>query len=109
VLEDNYKSVSKVLGERTVVENVQASRQSSVRVVEPPRPPALPRPLRRLILIGGVLLSVLLAAGATLLGHFFRSIYLRPEALELDTGLPVLATVPETRRLARGAILVSPG
>ncbi|MBN8909230.1 MAG: hypothetical protein J0H99_22115, partial [Rhodospirillales bacterium] len=89
VLEDNYKSVSKILGDRTVIENVEASRQSSVRVVEPPRPPAMPRPLRRLIVIGGALLSVILAVGVTLMSHFFRSIYLRPEALELDTGLPV--------------------
>ncbi|MBN8874198.1 MAG: hypothetical protein J0H67_15290 [Rhodospirillales bacterium] len=108
VLEDNYKSVSKILGDRTVIENVEASRESSVRVIEPPRPPAMPRPLRRLIVIGGALLSVILAVGVTLMSHFFRSIYLRPEALELDTGLPVLASVPETRALARSAILIGP-
>ena len=79
-----------------------------LRVVEPPRPPALPRPLRKLIVIGGLLVSALVIAGVTLMSHFFRSIYLRPEALELDTGLPVLASVPETRRLARNAIIVSP-
>lgn len=108
VLQDSYKSVSKVLADRSVIENVEASRQSSVRVVEPPRPPALPRPLRKLIVIGGLLVSALVIAGVTLMSHFFRSIYLRPEALELDTGLPVLASVPETRRLARNAIIVSP-
>lgn len=108
VLEDNYKSVSKILGDRMVVENVEANRQSSVRVVEPPRPPVLPRPMRKLVLVAGVLVSMLLAVTVTLIGHFFRTIYLRPEALELDTGLPVLASVPETRRLSRGAIIVSP-
>ena len=109
VLEENYKSVSKILGDRTVIENVEASRQSSIRVVEPPRPPVFARPIRKLVLLGGLLVSAMIVVAVTLIGHFFRSIYLRPEALEFDTGLPVLASVPDTRRLARGAILVSPG
>jgi uncharacterized protein involved in exopolysaccharide biosynthesis len=108
VLEDDYKSVSKILGDRIVVENVEASRQSSVRVVEPPRAPIMAQPLRSLILIAGGFLSLLLATVITLMSHFFRTIYLRPEALELDTGLPVLASVPEMRSLARSAIIVSP-
>jgi hypothetical protein len=29
------------------------------------------------------------------LSHYFRAVYLRPEALEMDTGLIVLASVPE--------------
>jgi uncharacterized protein involved in exopolysaccharide biosynthesis len=109
ILEDNYKSVSKMLDERQVMEAVAANRQSSVRVVQPPLAPADPQPIRRLILAAGVIGSVLLTIAITLLSHFFRASYLRPEALEFDTGLAVLTTVPETRALGRSNALISPG
>ncbi|HXT81450.1 MAG TPA: hypothetical protein VN702_17940 [Acetobacteraceae bacterium] len=109
ILEDNFKAVSKILDERQVVETVETHRQSSVRVVQPPRVPAFPQPLRRLILIAAAVISVLLAAAVTLLSHFFRASYLRPEALEFDTGLAVLASVPETKLLGRSNLLVTPG
>jgi uncharacterized protein involved in exopolysaccharide biosynthesis len=109
ILEDNYRAITKTLDERRIVENVDANGQSSVRVVQAPRIPALPLPIRRLILLAGIVISVLLAGIITLMSHFFRTIYLRPEALEMDTGLTVLASVPETKQLARHALVVSPG
>jgi len=110
ILEDNYRAVSKILDERQVVETVEANRQSSVRVIQPPREPALPQPTRRLILLGGIVVSMLLSIGSILASHFFRAIYLRPEALEMDTGLTVLASVPEMRALggSSGSVLVVP-
>jgi uncharacterized protein involved in exopolysaccharide biosynthesis len=110
ILEDNYKAVSKILDERQIVETVEANRQSSVRVVQPPRIPALPQPTRRLILTAGVVVSLLLSIASILISHFFRAIYLRPEALELDTGLTVLASVPEMRAIggSSGSVLVVP-
>jgi len=110
ILEDNYRAVSKILDERQVVETVEANRQSSVRVIQPPREPALPQPTRRLILLAGLVVSMLLSIGSILAAHFFRAIYLRPEALEMDTGLTVLASVPEMRALggSSGSVLVVP-
>jgi uncharacterized protein involved in exopolysaccharide biosynthesis len=110
ILEDNYRAVSKILDERQVVETVEANRQSSVRMIQPPRVPVLPQPTRRLILIAGIVVSILLSIGSILASHFFRAIYLRPEALELDTGLTVLASVPEMRALggSSGSVLVVP-
>jgi uncharacterized protein involved in exopolysaccharide biosynthesis len=110
ILEDNYRAVSKILDERQVVETVEANRQSSVRIIQPPRVPVLPQPTRRLILLAGVVVSLLLSIGSILASHFFRAIYLRPEALELDTGLTVLASVPEMRALggSSGSVLVVP-
>jgi len=110
ILEDNYRAVSKILDERQVVETVAANRQSSVRVIQPARVPALPQPTRRLILLAGVVISVLLSIGSILMSHFFRAIYLRPEALELDTGLIVLASVPEMRSIGgpSSSVLVVP-
>jgi len=109
ILEDNFKAVSKILDERQVVETVDANRESSVRVIQPPRVPTTPQPLRRLILMAGAVVSMLLAAAVTLFAHFFRASYLRPEALEFDTGLIVLASVPETKALGRSVLLIGPG
>ena len=111
ILEYNFRAVSKILDERRTIESVEANRESSVRVIQPPRVPALPQPTRRLILIAGVVVSLLLSIGSILMAHFFRAIYLRPEALEMDTGLTVLASVPEMRALGghSGSVLVVPG
>jgi uncharacterized protein involved in exopolysaccharide biosynthesis len=110
ILEDNYRAVTKILDERQTVEAVEANRESSVRVVQPPRVPALPQPTRRLILMAGVVVSMLIAIGSILMSHFFRAIYLRPEALEMDTGLVVLASVPEMRAIGgpSSSVLVVP-
>ena len=45
-----------------------------------------------------------------LMSNFFRTIYLRPEALEMDTGLIVLASVPEMRAIGApsSSVLVVP-
>lgn len=110
ILEDNYKAVSKILDERQVVETVDANRQSSVRIIQPPRVPALPQPTRHLILLAGLIISMLLSAASILISHFFRSSYLRPEALEVDIGLTVLASVPEMSALRGGSsVLVVAG
>ncbi len=110
ILEDNYKAVSKILDERQTVEAVEAHRESSVRVIQPPRVPVLPEATRRLILMAGIVVSMLLSIGSILVSHFFRAIYLRPEALEMDTGLTVLASVPEMRAIGgpSSSVLVVP-
>ncbi|MEA2731271.1 MAG: hypothetical protein QOD93_1794 [Acetobacteraceae bacterium] len=110
ILEDNYKAVSKILDERQTVEAVESHRESSVRVIQPPRVPALPQPTRRLILMAGLVVSMLVSVGSILVAHFFRAIYLRPEALEMDTGLTVLASVPEMRAIGgpSSSVLVVP-
>jgi uncharacterized protein involved in exopolysaccharide biosynthesis len=103
ILEDNYKAVTKILDERHTIESVEAHRESSVRVIQPPQVPALPQPTRRLILLAGLVVSMLLSISSILMSHFFRAIYLRPEALEMDTGLTVLASVPEMRSIGRSS------
>ena len=60
------------------------------------------RPRATLRVLAGVVVSMLLSVGSILLAHFFRSTYLRPEALEVDTGLTVLAAVPEMPALRGG-------
>ena len=108
VLEDNYKSVSKIASDRKVIEDVDANRQSSVRVVEAPRIPDKPLPIRATILMIGAVAGLFLSVVASLLSGFFRGVYLRPEALEIDTGLSVLAVVPDQKLLANPVVLVTP-
>jgi len=110
ILEDNYRAVSKILDERQTVEAVEAHRESSVRVIQPPRVPTLPQPTRQLILLAGLVTSILMSLGSILASHFFRAVYLRPEALEMDTGLTVLSSVPEMPSIAgpSSSVLVVP-
>ena len=79
-----------------------------MRVIQPPRVPVQPQPTRRLILLAGIVISMLLSISSILVSHFFRAIYLRPEALELDTGLTVL-TLGAGDAGNRRAVVVSTG
>lgn len=111
ILEDDYRAVAKILDERQTVEAVEAHRESSVRIIQPAGVPLFPEATRRLILMAGIVLSMMLSIASILMSHFFRAIYLRPEALELDTGLTVLASVPEMRSIGgpSSSVLVVPG
>jgi uncharacterized protein involved in exopolysaccharide biosynthesis len=108
VLEDNYRGIAKIASDRKVVEDVDANRQSSVRVVEAPRVPDAPLPIRSSILLVGAIAGLVLSVIVSLLSGFFRGVYLRPEALELDTGLVVLCVVPDDRSLANPSVLIAP-
>lgn len=109
VLEESYRAVAKVATDRQVIESVDANRQPSVRVVEAPNIPDTPEPIRRdIVLIGGIV-GLIVSAFATLMSGFFRGVYLRPEALEVDTGLAVLTVVPDHKSLSASTILVTPG
>ncbi len=111
ILEASFKSVSADLDQRRTVEAIEANRESSVRIIQPPRIPPLPQPTRRLILLAGAVVGMLVSLGTIMMAHFFRSVYMRPEALELDTGLNVLAAVPEMRGLGgpSSSVLIYPG
>jgi polysaccharide biosynthesis protein PslE len=108
VLEDNYRAVSKIATDRKVIEDVDANRQSSVRVVEAARIPDRPMPIRSTIMVVGTMAGLILGVVVSLVSGFFRGVYLRPEALEVDTGLAVLAVVPDQKLLANPVILVAP-
>ena len=108
VLEDNYRGIAKIASDRKVVEDVDVHRESSVRVVEAPRVPDQPVAIRSSILLIGAIVGLVLSTIVSLMSGFFRGVYLRPEALEADTGLVVLSVVPDDRSLANPAILVAP-
>jgi uncharacterized protein involved in exopolysaccharide biosynthesis len=108
VLEDNYKAIAKVATDRQVIEDVDAHRQPSVRIVEAPRLPDRPQAIRMQLLVIGTVAGIILSLIASLMSRFFHGVYLRPEALEVDTGLAVLAVVPDQRSLANPVVLVTP-
>ena len=106
ILVEDYKASSKIRNERAVTEHVELNRKDNVRVLQEPRPPLLPQPTRMLILCAGIVLAMIVAAAVGLLTHFARRVYLIPEALESDTGLRVLISIPESRQLAKGNVLL---
>jgi uncharacterized protein involved in exopolysaccharide biosynthesis len=108
VADTNYRNAAKVLGVRELVENVEAGKEQGVRVIQPPLVPALPVPLRRMILAAGLLITAILMAMMALIAHFFRTIYFSSDDLETSTELTVLASVPETRTLEPLLIAVRP-
>jgi polysaccharide biosynthesis protein PslE len=109
VADDSYRAAAKVLHERSIVEQLDAGQIAGVRIIQPALVPGLPRPLRRLILDAGTLLTALLMTAVALLSHFFRTTYFTADALEFDTDLAVLATVPDSRDLPRLGLLGGSG
>ena len=108
VLEDQYRSVGKILDERRVVDAVNSHRRASVRVIEAPIVPTTGSSTRRLVVMAGAFVAGILGLLSVLLPSFLWGGYVRLEALELDTGLTVLASLPESDALARPALLVRP-
>ena len=109
VLEDQYRSVGEILDERRVVDAVNSHRRASVRVIDAPIAPTTALGTRRLVLMAGTLVACILGLLSVLLPNLLWGGYVRLEALELDTGLTVLASLPESEALARPALLVTAG
>ena len=106
ILVEDFKASSKIRNERAVTENVELNRKDNVRVLQEPRAPLLPQATRSLILLAGIVVAMIVAGTVALLLHFTRRTYLVPEALESDTGLRVLISIPESRSLSRSNLLL---
>ena len=107
-LDDNYRAAVKIRDDRRISEGVQSGREANVRVLQEPVAPLLPRGTRMLILIAGAILSVIGAAVTGLASHALRRVYLIPEALEMETGLRVLCSVPQRKELAGSNLAIRP-
>jgi uncharacterized protein involved in exopolysaccharide biosynthesis len=108
VLDENYRAAVKIRDERLVSESVQADRRPSVRVLQPPVVPVTAQGIRRLILEAGFMLGLIGAGAVGLVSHFLRRVYLIPEAMELDIGLPVLMSMPDMPRLGQNVLVIRP-
>lgn len=93
----NYAATMTVLSDRRLVEQVNAEKRANVRVLSLPNLPINPYPLRRLILLAGMILCVVCSVAIVVLANFFRAGRLSGKAFELNTGIPLLAVIPELR------------
>jgi uncharacterized protein involved in exopolysaccharide biosynthesis len=105
--QSTYSSATKTLEDRRVIDEVERAKRPTARILQPAVPPVSPSPLRKLVVAAGALLALLGLAGATLVAHAFGRTYWRPEALESDFGIAVIAVVrqlppaPGARRAAQ--------
>lgn len=104
VAEDNFRSASKVLGERRLVEGIDAQKQTTIRSLQAPLTPNRAKNTRRVILIAGLALSGLLTSIVALLSNYFYPFYLSARMLEQDTGVAVLASIPEIKPAFRSHV-----
>lgn len=95
VASDNYVAAAAVLSDRVLVEQVNAAKRASVRILSPARLPIYPAPLRRIIVLLGAIIAVIGSVLIVLLANFFRKGVLQARVFEIDSGIPVLAVVPE--------------
>lgn len=105
---DNYGLYKKKAEEARITDELDQNKITNVSVAEAPIQPQLPvRPNRPLNLILGVFLGTLLSVGSVVIAEFMRDTVLTPRELESITGLPVLASLPNTGRAPRAKVVVS--
>lgn len=95
VADDNYRAMVRVLDNRRMIEEVDARRVPTVRMIEAARVPLRPRSLTLLIFAAGLLFSGIGAVVTVLLADLFRLRVIAPATLERRLGIPVLAILPE--------------
>jgi hypothetical protein len=105
---DNYQLYKKKAEEARITDELDQNKITNVSVAEAPVQPQLPvRPNRPLNLILGVFLGALLSLGSLVVAEFMRDTVLTPRELELLTGQPVLASLPNTGRASRARAVES--
>jgi uncharacterized protein involved in exopolysaccharide biosynthesis len=102
----NYADAAKTLSERQLVEQVDAEKRANVRVLSPPVLPLNPFPLRKLIMLATAVLALFGIILIVILGNFFRKGALFGRVLEADTGIPLLAIIPELGLTQRHQITI---
>jgi uncharacterized protein involved in exopolysaccharide biosynthesis len=107
--EQSYTTAMKTLSERRMVEDIGSKRAANVRVVEPAEPPLKPAPIRLVIIVGGVILSLLVAFVTSFLSGFLRRSFISAERLEKTLGVPVLASVSTLESARPILALTGPG
>jgi uncharacterized protein involved in exopolysaccharide biosynthesis len=106
---DNYQLYKKKEEEARITDELDQNKITNVSVAEAPVQPQIPvRPNRPLNLILGIFLGALLSIGSVVIAEFLRDTVLTPRELEVLTGQHVLASLPNTGRAPRAAVVESP-
>lgn len=95
VLEDKYRDLEKTLGDRQLLENVDARRSANVHMLQPAEVPIKSTGVRKALVLGGIVLSLLVGMGVALFSEYSRRGYLSPESVERSLALPVLVSIPD--------------
>lgn len=95
VLEDKYKDLVKTLGDRQLLENVDARRSANVHMLQPADVPIKSTGVRKALVLGGLVLSLLVGIVVAVFSEYSRRGYLSPESVERSLGLPVLVSIPD--------------
>jgi uncharacterized protein involved in exopolysaccharide biosynthesis len=93
LIEQNYRTLTKELGDRNFQQNVNSN--TNVRVIQEAEIPIESGRLRMVILVAGVMLSLFGGIVVAICSQVFRRGYISAEKLEASLGLPVLASVPK--------------
>jgi capsular polysaccharide biosynthesis protein len=105
---DNYQLYKKKEEEARITDELDQNKITNVSVAEAPIQPQLPvKPNRPMNLILGVFLGALLSIGSVVVAEFMRDTVLTPRELEVLTGKPVLASLPNMGRRSK-VIVVEP-
>lgn len=93
VATDAYSAGMKEFEARKLIDLVDAQKQTSVRILEPAAVPIRASGMRRLVVLAGVVLALVVGGLVGLLSNYFRPYYLTSDEIERELGLPVLASI----------------
>lgn len=100
-LEKDLRILRDSLADAKIKENLDQGQVSNISIIEEPNASERPaRPKKILFLAAGLVIGLLAALGAFLAALTLRSTFVAVETVERALGLPVLAAVPATPRLA---------
>ncbi|MDB6002075.1 MAG: chain length determinant family protein, partial [Rhizobacter sp.] len=94
MLETALESATRRLEDEIVVQNLDQSRKSNVKVVQAAREPLEARSIRNIVLAVGTLFSIACALLIAFVSALWRDTFLSPDDVERSLGLPLLASVP---------------
>jgi uncharacterized protein involved in exopolysaccharide biosynthesis len=87
-------SATRRLEDETVVQGLDASRKSSVKLLQAPREPLQGKSIRLMLLVIGSLVSLACALAVAFVSALWRDTFLSPDEVQRSLGLPMLAAVP---------------
>jgi uncharacterized protein involved in exopolysaccharide biosynthesis len=94
LIDENFRSVVKALGDRALQEDVIAKKTANVRIIQEASTPVAPTNLRLVIFGAGIMLTLFAGVLATVLSNVFRRGFISQDALEDYLGLPALVCIP---------------
>jgi uncharacterized protein involved in exopolysaccharide biosynthesis len=103
IADGNYATAARVMAERRLTEAEDNLRLANVRIIQDARAPLRPGPMKPLLVLAGVFLGLLCAAGLVVWRFAVGPTFLTAAGLAEATGLPVLGVYRGPMGAAFGA------